>query len=57
MEQVDEFGVKYIGEWKKNALGNYVLYGNGILISNTSKYIGQFKDGLKHYHGREIFTK
>ena len=23
-------------------------------MSNTSKYIGQFKHGLKHYHGRQI---
>jgi hypothetical protein len=32
------------------------LHGNGILISNTFKYIGQFKNGLKQFHGREIFT-
>jgi hypothetical protein len=22
--------------------------------SNTTKYIGQFRNGLKHFHGREI---
>jgi hypothetical protein len=45
----DNYGVKYLGEWLNNT-----IHGNGVLLSNTSKYIGQFKNGLKHYHGREI---
>jgi hypothetical protein len=48
-EMKDNYGVKYLGEWLNNT-----IHGNGVLMSNTSKYIGQFKNGLKHYHGREI---
>ena len=48
-ELKDNYGVKYVGEWL-----NDHIHGNGVLLSNTSKYIGQFKFGLKHYHGREI---
>ena len=47
----DNYGVKYVGEWQNNN-----IHGNGVLLSNTSKYIGQFKYGLKHYNGREILT-
>jgi hypothetical protein len=47
VEQKDYHGIKYIGEWKDN-----LLHGNGVLLSNTSKYIGQFRFGLKHFHGR-----
>jgi|688.fasta_scaffold2271916_1 hypothetical protein len=43
----DNYGVKYLGEWFDGK-----IHGNGVLMSNTSKYIGQFKNGLKHYHGR-----
>ena len=46
-ELKDNYGVKYVGEWKNND-----VHGNGVLLSNTAKYIGQFKRGLKHYHGR-----
>jgi hypothetical protein len=28
-----------------------------VLLSNTSKYVGQFRNGLKHFHGREIFRR
>jgi hypothetical protein len=48
-ELKDNYGVKYVGEWLDKH-----IHGNGVLLSNTSKYIGQFKMGLKHYHGREI---
>ena len=51
VDRRDQYGVKYLGEWKNNA-----PHGNGVLVSNTSKYIGQFQDGLKHFNGREIFT-
>lgn len=47
-EQEDRNGVRYIGEWKDNK----TIHGNGVMQSNTVKYIGQFKNGLKHYHGR-----
>jgi hypothetical protein len=55
LEQIDDYGVKYVGEWKENR-NEKQLHGNGVLVSNTSKYIGQFKNGLKHFHGREIFN-
>ena len=33
---------------------NEKIHGNGVLKSNTMKYIGQFRDGVKWFHGREI---
>jgi len=52
VEQQDLHGIKHVGEWKDN-----LLHGNGVLLSNTSKYVGQFRNGLKHFHGREIFRR
>lgn len=51
-EAEDRTGVIYIGE--RNSRG--LFHGNGVLKANTVHYIGQFYQGTKHFHGREIYT-
>ncbi len=43
----DSTGLSYDGEWKEDKLS-----GNGTLIwKNGQKYVGEFKDGLRHGEG------
>lgn len=48
-EQLDSYGVKYLGEFYQGK-----PHGNGVMMSNTVKYMGQWRDGMKDGAGREI---